>query len=218
LGVTSLSAIIGFFAALSRISGILIAIPYILELIESNKDMLAQREFKKWLTSCLKQGIWILLIPCGIIVYLMINYHYTGDCFKFMEYQQKFWFHTSCYFGKGIQNMWNDVLSTGRDWRSKLDLFIPQSFSYTFAALLMLLCCRRHKSQYSLYFAAYFILNTGITWSMSGARYASLAIPMYIMLAELTENNDLAKFAVIALSAALYGIYSTMYFGGYQIM
>lgn len=212
------AGIAGLFCALSRSVGVLIAIPYALELMEYNSSLFIEKKYKQWFLNCLKQGIWIFLIPCGVVIYLMINYRYTGDCFKFMEYQQRFWLHTSCYFGQGIQTMWNDTLSSGRDWISKADLFMPQTLSYTFAALLMLLCCRRHKSSYVLYYAAYFIFNTGITWSMSGARYAALALPLYIMLAERTEKSRAVSLGIVVLSAMLHAVYFTMYLAGHQIM
>ncbi len=213
-----LAAVAGFLAAMSRIAGVLIIIPYIMELAESNAQYFIEKRYRKWFISCIKQGTWVIIIPCGVIMYLLINYYYTGSCFSFMEYQQKFWLHTSCYFGKGISNMWNEFTSETRSLISKMDLFAPQMISYLFSAIIMLAGCRRHKSAYTLYFAAYFILNTGITWSMSGARYAALAIPLYIILAELTENKEYLKFGTVAIFAVLHGIYSTMYLAGHQIM
>ena len=114
--------------------------------------------------------------------------------------------------------MWNDSLSSGRDIVSKLELFWPQTFSYTIAAIIMLISSHRHKSVYSLYFAAYFIFNTAITWSMSGARYASMALPFYIMMAERLENKKYAASIVVIISAMFQGIYLMMYLSGRQIM
>lgn len=212
------AAVFGLLCAMSRSVGVLAAIPYVMELIESNAQYFKDKQYKKFFAGCIRQGIWVLLIPLGIVIYLLINYYYTGDFLKFMEYQQKFWLHTSCYFGKGIQNMWNDSLSGGRNLVSKLELFWPQTFSYTIAALIMLLLSHRHKSSYTLYFAAYFIFNTAITWSMSGARYEALALPLYVMLAEATEKKKYASTLIIISSAMLQGIYLTMYLSGRQIM
>lgn len=212
------AATAGFFCALTRSAGVLIAIPYLFELIENNAEHFKNQKYKAFFKGCIKQGKWIVLIPLGVVIYLVINYHYAGNCFKFMEYQQKFWLHTSCYFGKGIQIMWNDSLSSGRDIVSKLELFWPQTFSYTIAAIIMLTSSHRHKSVYSLYFAAYFIFNTAITWSMSGARYASMALPLYIMLAERLENKKYAASIVVIISAMFQGIYLMMYLSGRQIM
>ncbi|MDD6763051.1 MAG: glycosyltransferase family 39 protein [Clostridiales bacterium] len=212
------AGIAGFFAAMSRIAGVLIVIPFIMEIIESNSLLIQTKKYKKFFTKSIRQGIWGLIIPCGILVYLLINYRYTGNPFKFMEYQQKFWHHTSCYFGKGLQTMWNDTLSSGRNWISKMDLFIPQTAAYTIEAIIIAIFCYRHRSVYTIYFIAYFILNTGITWSMSGARYAALNIPFYIIIAEITEKNEKLQIGFILSSAMLFGIYGTMYLAGHQIM
>lgn len=208
------AAIVGALASMSRIVGILIVIPYVLELIEANAESFRNHKYKEWFIKCFKQGFWVFLIPLGLAVYLVLNYHYTGDCFKFLEYQHTYWYHSFCYFGKGMQNYWNEVLTNGRTLNLKFEMFIPQAVSYTFSALLMFLCCRNHRSLYTLYYVAYFIVVTSDTWQTSGARFMVVAIPLYIMLANLVKKRDLLALSLIIISTALYGIYSTMYLAG----
>ncbi len=212
------AAIVGALSTMSRIIGILIVIPYVLELIECNAESFRNRKYKEWFINCFKQGFWIFIIPIGLIIYLAINYYYTGDCFKFLEYQHDFWYHSFCYFGQGLQNVWGEVLGDYRTLAEKADTYVPQALSYTFSALLLLICCRRHRSVYTLYYAMYFIISASNDWILSGARYTLVTLPLYIMLAERVQKNDLLALGLIVTSTILYGIYSTMYIAYHSIM
>lgn len=212
------AAIVGAFSAMSRIVGVLIVIPYILELIEANSESFKEKKYKEFFKKCFIQGFWILIIPFGLLVYLALNYYYSGDCFKFFEYQNVYWNHSFCYFGQGLQKIWNEILGDYRTLLEKVIFFGPQALSFTFSALLMLICCRRHRCVYTLYYVAYFIIVTSDTWYMSGARFMMVVVPLYIMLAEKIKNNDVFSYGLISISTMLYGIYSTLYFAGYGIM
>lgn len=211
------AAVVGALCSMSRIVGILIVIPYVLELVECYAESFRERRYKEWFKNCLKNGIWIFIIPLGLVVYLALNYYYTGDCFKFLEYQHINWSHEICYFGKGMQNIWNEVLSGDRSLINVLEMFGPQALSYTFSAILMLICCRRHRSAYTLYYAIYFIIVSSDIWQTSGSRFMLVILPLYIMLAERVKKNNLLTIGLISISSILYAIYSTMHLYGYYI-
>lgn len=212
------AAISGAFCSMSRIVGILIVIPYIMELIEYNAESFKNKKYKEWFFNCIKQGFWIFIIPLGLIIYLILNYYYTGNCFKFLEYQYTFWHHSFCYFGQGIQNICKLAFSNSRSLIEIISLFLPQALSYIFSIILLLTCCKRHRSVYTFYYLTYFIITTSNVWIISGARYTIVVLPLYIMLSERLKNHDLITLSLIVTSVLLYGIYSTMYLGGFPIM
>ena len=43
---------------MSRVVGILIVIPYVLELIEANAESFRNHKYKEWFIKCFKQGFW----------------------------------------------------------------------------------------------------------------------------------------------------------------
>lgn len=212
------AAIVGALATLSRIVGILIVIPYALELIECYAESFRQHKYKEWFKNCFKHGIWVLIIPCGLLVYLALNYYYTGDCFMFLEYQSKGWTHESCYFGEGLRIVFSQLSSDYWSITLKTELFGQEALSLIFSAVLMLICCRRHRSLYTLYYAFYFILICSNTWLLSGSRYILVCVPLYIMLAERVKKHDLLSLGLMIISMSLYAVYNTMYIAGCQIM
>lgn len=150
-------------------------------------------------------------------IYLLLNYHYTGNPFKFLEYQRTFWTHSFAYFGEGLQELCSKLFVNYIVLKEKITFYGPQIISFAFSALLMAICCKRHESAYTMYYVAYFIMVTSDMWYMSGGRFMLVIIPLYIMLAEKIKNNNLLIVGCMTLSTLLYAIYSTYYFANWDI-
>ena len=212
-----LAALAGALCAMSRVVGVLILIPYVIEIIENNSESFKNKKYKEFYIKCFKQGIWGIITILGLGVYLLLNYHYTGNPFKFLEYQRTYWTHSFAYFGVGLQDLFKNIFANYNELKAKITFYGPQAISFAFSALLMALCCKKHKSAYTMYYVAYFIMVTSDMWYMSGGRFMLVIIPLYIMLAEKIKNNNLLIVVCITLSTLLYAIYSTYYFANYYI-
>ena len=76
----------GAAAALSRMLGILLAIPAAVEWLEHYKifEKLKNKDIKTVWQLFYSKGLWIFLMLLGTGIYLFCNYKVTGDCFKFL--------------------------------------------------------------------------------------------------------------------------------------
>ena len=91
--------------------GILLAIPAAVEWLEHYKifEKLKNKDIKSVWKLFYSKGLWIFLMLLGTGIYLLCNYKVTGNCFKFLEYQAKYWNNGSCYFGSGIAKMFTNA-------------------------------------------------------------------------------------------------------------
>ena len=116
----------GAAAALSRMLGILLAIPAAVEWLEHYKifEKLKNKDIKTVWQLFYSKGLWIFLMLLGTGIYLFCNYKVTGDCFKFLEYQRTIWGHGSAYFGTGINSIVSK-LNSGTDKDMLASVWIP---------------------------------------------------------------------------------------------
>ncbi len=209
----------GALAALSRISGVVVIFPAVVEFIEHYKlfGMFKEKKVKEAFKLILTKGLWIFGAFVGVFIYLYCNYSLTGDWFKFLELQHKFWGEETCYFGKCILVMWKEIMSD-RSVMVKFGMFIPELLSVIMMLITMLYGARRHKSMYITHMVVYLVMNTSITWPISIARYMLCALPMFIVLADFTERHKKAHIPIVVVSAIFFGIYMTGYLFSKQIM
>ena len=143
----------GAAAALSRMLGILLAIPAAVEWLEHYKifEKLKNKDIKTVWQLFYSKGLWIFLMLLGTGIYLFCNYKVTGDCFKFLEYQRTIWGHGSAYFGTGINSIVSK-LNSGTDKDMLASVWIPSLAAIIFVTAICFTVsestevCTRHIS------------------------------------------------------------------------
>ena len=210
--------IFGALAALSRMAGILLAVPAAVEWLEHYTifGKLRQKKIAEVWKLFYSKGLWIFLMLLGTGIYLFCNYKTTGDWFKFLEYQKQYWHNGSVYFGKGITTMYEYMVNT-----KKFTLFaiwIPEILSVAFVIAALIYGLRSTRSMYSAFLAIYIIINTGFNWPISIARYMTCAIPAFIILSDFSERHKWTEPLITAGMAIAFGVYFTAYFLSKQIL
>lgn len=213
-----LVGIFGALAALSRAVGIALAIPAAVEWLEEygifeklkNKDMKTVRKL------FYSKGAWIFLMLIGTGIYLLCNYKVTGDCFKFLEYQQKYWYHQNTYFGTGIAGLFNHLAD--ENTVVVASIHIPSVVSIIFVLSALVYGLRRSRSMYSAYLIAYIIINMSVDWIISTPRYMACAIPVFIFLADFSERHKWSESLITASMAVGLGVYLVAYLCWKQIL
>lgn len=209
------AGICGAFCAFSRMIGVFMVVPAFVEWADCYKPFTARRK-EFW-------GLLIRVLPVlfafvGIAAYLFINYSVTGDAFKFMEYQKEYWNHTNCYFGNTISDIFEYALNPDTREMLRISIWIPEMVIFTVSAIALIYCSYYMRSMYSLYLAGYIIINCSVTWLISGARYMSAAIPMFIVFGHIARKNRIAAAAMHGISFALMLWYLYRYLANMQIM
>lgn len=211
--------ICGALSALSRSVGVFIVAPAVIEFLIHYDvwRLLREKQFKKLVSLIFSRGLWLCLIALGTLIYLFINYKIGGSPFAFLKYQKEIWYQESTYFGKSLQLIFSNALSQDNAML-RGSIWIPQVLIYLMTAAALCYGMRRHQSKYTIYLVVYCIVNTSMSWPISGARYMACAFPLFIILADFSDRHRVAGSVITAIFAVGFGIYLCGYLLGKQIM
>ncbi len=206
----------GLLASLSRSAGVFLVFPAAVELIEEYKLLgnLANKDIWK---KTVKNGLWLLMLPFGIVIYLLINYNLSGDPFYFLEMEEKYWQQVSQPFFKTVGTFWG-IITSGKSLDVLMASFLPGFVCLICAYIILARGCFRHRTMYMVWLAAYIILNTTMSWPLSFCRYIACGVPMYIVLGDECEKNKKLSLALLMGWGILFGIYFAGYLMPKQIM
>ena len=210
-----LTSIFGFLSALSRIPGVLLIIPAIVELLETYKPF---KNFKlKNAFSLLKKLILFLIIPAGFVVYIFINKYVTGDYLYFTKIQKIIWSQT---FTPPHYILYN-LIDFIKNYNTELSftIFIPELCSVLFMYILLITNINKQRSMYSIWFFVYILINTSSTWPLSISRYFICALPAYIFLANyLQKKKKIYYIFTLVIFSILFTLFFIAYLIGRQVM
>jgi Gpi18-like mannosyltransferase len=209
----------GMLAALTRNLGLLLLIPAFIELLVGKRVIphLLKRNYVQ-LRSALAGAAYLLLIPVGFGIYLLINKLVTGDWWTFLAYQNHNWQHQFTFFGNTIRECLTNAgtLSTVEP-RLRISLWIPQ-FSLILVTLgLCFYGFSRIRVSYLAYMVAYLLGIISVTFIISGSRYLMGLFPIYILLALITEHKFLDTLMVY-VSLMLLSFFTFSYTLGWGLM
>jgi hypothetical protein len=177
----------GFFLALSRGPGVLVAIPLLYIYLE-------QRRFS--LRRVRLDVLWLALLPAGLGVFLFFNWELTGDALSFARIQLTGWGHE---LQNPLAALW-EAMTVG-------DVFI--SFNGWFMAVVLTLTVallRKLGVAYALFALISIVLP--LAYSEPGGsmvRYAVVIFPLYIVAARVSNGRPWLDQAITIISALLQG-------------
>ncbi|MFA0823377.1 MAG: hypothetical protein ACC612_10870 [Methanomethylovorans sp.] len=185
--------IIGFFLALTRSTGVLVVLPLLYEgivpLLNENKNLRSIKFSRKEISPL----FYLLLIPLGLIFFMIFNYYLTGDFMAFA--------HAQLAWDRHLTNPLY-VLITG--YKSSVYTAFEAIFTLLFS-FIILLSYRKIRFSYWLFcmYSIFIPLSTGI---MSMPRFISVIFPIYILFAGITKNRlleDLITMSFVLLQGSL---------------
>lgn len=212
-----LAAIFGFFAALSRMQGVLLVVPAFVEWLIAYQPLVALKEkrFKDFFSLFFEKLCWMVMVAFGPLLYFYKNYQVTGDPFKFLEYQEKIWFQHAQYFGKTVQLLWDNMLD--RQDFTKVTLWGSELVVFIFVCLVLIYGVRKHKPSYTLFLLMYLIMNFTPSWLLSAGRYMTVALPLYFILAEFLDRRPRLYTVIVSAFSMLFMLYMYGFFCQRQI-
>jgi len=188
------AGVFGFFAALTRITGILLFIPLIWEYFKSHNFSLARALNLKLLP--------LFLIPAGTLSFFLYHYFRFGDFFLFFK----------------VQYWWGRMFRLNQDHfllfsNPAIVNFIIDIFFVIFALAIIYFVFKNLRPSYGLYMLATMaiILSTGTL--MSIGRYILILFPIYILGASI--KNQYLQQAWIFLSILLLAMYTILFVNNY---
>jgi Gpi18-like mannosyltransferase len=198
-----LAGILGFFASLTRSPGILLVVPFLVELWVSRESTTASRQ------NFFFRTLPILLIPLGILLYAIYCWHISGNLLDFVAVQSHWGRHTAWPW-QGIflaltQIFWFQPFGSFNEVHNVLDLTATIAF-----ITLVILGKNKLRASYSIWMAVmlFYILLSPATKNMdslvSNQRFVLELFPAFITLALLgTKHSRLHQVIMLSFPSLL---------------
>lgn len=189
-----LAGIFGFFASLTRITGILLFIPFLWEYLKNYNFNIIRSLNSKFLP--------IFLIPIGTISFFLYHYLKFNDFLLFFK----------------VQNWWGRTFTFNKDHflffsNPAIVNFSLDVFFVIFVLIIIYFIFKKLSTSYGLYslITLIIILSTGTL--MSIGRYILVLFPIYILLASI--KNEYLKQAWIFISILFLVMYIILFVNNY---
>lgn len=201
------AGIVGFFASLSRTQGMLLIFPAVYEVVARG---LSREKRKLRFSDC-----FLLLIPAGFGVYLLINYILHGNFFQFLIYEEGApWYQSTKWLGDNLsQHM---QLANDHPMLSMIIYYVQLALYFIVLLLLFLGLWKKERMAHLLYGGVYLGFTYLSGWMISGGRYMLGCIPIFLVLGKL--KMGWGRNLVFLISGILCFIYTTLYLIGHAIM
>jgi hypothetical protein len=210
LGKWPLAGSLAFFAALTRLGGLLM-LPVLLV------EYLHQKGWKPRKIVNLNL-LWIFFALAGFLVYLGINYQVTGDAFKFVEIERVHWFSTLDPI-LGLTRAYGYAVSW--DFPNNLLLGIAPIGFAVFGLVMVITGVvmgfkHRFRPSYILYMLLSWMLAVAYSFWISPPRYVMAMFPMFILLGLLTRKK-IVNIAIAVFFGVLLCYFTALWSLGYLV-
>ncbi|MNZ90980.1 hypothetical protein D3C78_1099520 [compost metagenome] len=208
----------GALAAYTRSPGVLLIVPVAIEFgrdLMGNYKRLSKKVFIHRIISAV---CFLAIISTGLLAYLFINYHVTGNAFQFSIYQREHWSQRFYLFFDTVRYQMEYAVGTFKsgDSRSFLGLWLPNLIAIFSALIIMFMGAKKIRPSYTAYFIVYFAFVVGATWLLSAPRYLLVAFPLAFAAVALTEEKSKdAILTVVFVAGSL--LYLAMFVAGYPV-
>jgi Mannosyltransferase (PIG-V) len=211
-----LAGICGFFAALTRAPGIMLVVPFLVVFVQ-----------RFWLDSEGKQSSWlkkgkallpVILIPAGVLVYMLYLNYTMGNPFAFSTQEATSW-------NRHLTFPWHGIIATIRlllFTSSPLQALNFLDLTFTLLPLTALLIGWRHLPlQYSLYALAMVIFALSYPFISAEPlsatpRYLMVIFPIFVILARWGKY-PLFDRVVLACSLPLFALNIVFFISHYWV-
>jgi len=158
--------------------------------------------------------LYALLIPFGMFLYLLLNRLIQGEWFRFLQHHAaEPWFNTANWIGDNLTQQWN--MGTGFGLGAII-YFVQIAAFFLVFALLIYSIVKKQRNSFIIYGFGYMFTSFTHGWLISGPRYVTTCVVLYI-LADQAKNNVLRAGLLLA-SLVMAILLGGMFLDGHAIM
>jgi len=206
------AGLFGFFAALTRSEGVLLAVPFLIEWLVAFRE--GGREFARyWFDDIVKPLVGMALVPLGLGVYMAYLWVLTGDPLRFSHVQT----HWDRHAAAPWVSVWNTVEKIAHAHAPQT--IANQSLELFFTALMLFVLVagvRRVRLSYSVYMLLSILVPMSTGSLMSMQRFALVLFPMFALLA-LWGSRPAVNNAYVSFSLPLLGLFTVLFAAWYWV-
>jgi hypothetical protein len=206
------AGVFGFFAALTRSEGVLLAAPLFIEWVVAAKE--GGREFfRYWFDDVVKPLIGMALVPLGLAAYMAYLWVLNGDPLRFS--------HVQTHWGRHFAPPWESVSYTVHKMlhATTTQTVANESLELAFTALMLIVLAlglRRLRLSYVVYMALSVIIPMCTSSLMSMPRFALVLFPMFALFG-LWGARPTFSNAYVAFSLPLLGLFTVLFADWYWV-
>ena len=204
------AGIIGFFAALTRVEGILLVVPFAIEWLRSPAARTALRYPAEQLARPL---VAIALVPAGLATYMAYLWVLTGDPLYFSHVQVNWQRHLAAPWVSIEHSL--RLLAHAHNGNMIADQFNELLFTAIMIAMLIA-AIRRLSPTYWSYMALSILVPMSTSSLMSTPRFALVLFPMFVVLGIWGARSSINN-AIVAFSLPLLGLFTVLFADWYWV-
>ncbi len=214
-----MAGVFGILSAASRIQGVLLIVFMGIQWFEDGKIITLLRT-KDWKTfgKEMIRVIPILSVLAGLGIYIYLNYLYTGDPFYFMKLQLNVWGHKFVDIGEAMKIIWEYFSGPAIGIEEKMSVWIPQLALFIFTIVMILRSFSMHDNSLSAFLLAYLVISYSTDYLISGARYMSVALPLFMFVAELCDKKTYLFRWCVGAGLVLQMMYMYCHLSGWHLV
>lgn len=204
-----LAGTVGMLAAFTRNQGIILFLPFIIELLRVYPiyDKVNRRFiFPKGLQVNIGASLLVLL---GFILYLFINKQVSGEFFKFMEYQKINWGQNFSFFADNLQNIYSRAFNSSHG--QVIGIWAPTVVVFFVFVSFLNWGVKKIPISFTAYALALLIISFSPSWLLSGPRYTAVIFIIYILLALFCAKSRLKDLLLTIFSTLSLMFYTIMF-------
>jgi len=200
------SGIFGALASMTRVEGMLTAIP------------LAYEAWHGWRerggTALTRGAIGVALVPMGLLAYMGYLYALVGDPLFFLKIQDNWNRHLAppwVSIVNTIKEIQNNPLASGGTVNHIIELVFTLAF-----LILVIVAFKKLRLSYALYFAASLLMPMCTASLMSMPRFVLVMFPAFMLMA-VWGRNPVVNSAIVSLSLPLLGLFTVLFADWYWL-
>ncbi len=195
---------VGFFAAMTRVEGVLLVVPFAIEWYMQYKNDLG-RHFRSLVPGA--------LIPCGLFSYMTYLWVLVGDPLYFS--------HVQAHWDRHLAAPWVSLINAFHKIATAVQ---PQTIAnewmeVAFTALMigvLIIGWKQLRPSYIAYMALSILIPMSTSSLMSMPRFALVLFPMYAILARDGERPWVNNL-IVAISLPLLGLFTVLFADWYWV-
>ena len=171
-----LAGVVGAFCWMTRAPGAVL-VPTLL--MEAAQQYWTRRRWNwNWL--------FILLVPLGFVVYLLINWHVSGDPFAFLKTRKVSFVQTFAWPTHGIREA---IGNTHRNPNQGDMVGFEELYFVAIGLIFTVISWFKLRPLYSVWMTGNLLLFTSVSFLQSVPRYTLTMFPIFMILALWTRNR-----------------------------
>ncbi len=213
------AGVLGYFAALTRVEGVLLAVPFLIEWLAVVFGEGASREASlsnalEWpISDVVRPLAGLALVPLGLLSYMAYLWVLRGDPLYFT--------HVQAHWGRHLAFPWESVSHsfTVMSHATTPQTVANQALEVTFTTLMVAVLVAgfwRLRPSYSVYMALSILVPMSTSSLMSMPRFALVLFPMFVMFA-LWGARASVNNAIVAFSLPILGLYTVLFADWYWV-